>query len=138
MKKIIALTLIAVIGIFAMVGCAKSGSGEDPIELALKLEERGYYVQLVVDHDEIMEEGSYLEVDFAGVEAIISVSGSKSTVTSGIFFFCDDEDVAEYIESKMVELSVSNDIMESLRKGAVDRNGTIVFIGSQEFLSFIE
>ena len=138
MKKIIALTLIAVIGIFAMVGCAKSGSGEDPVELALELDERGYYVQLIVDRDEIREEGAYLDVDFSEVEALISVAGSQSTITTGIFLFCNSEDVAEYVESKMVELSVSNDILAGIEKSAVDSEGTIVFVGSQEFLSFLE
>ena len=138
MKKIIALTLIAVIGIFAMVGCSKSGSSEDPVELALELEERGYYVQLIVDRDEIREEGAYLEVDFSEVEALITVAGSQSTITTGVFLFCTSEDVAEYIESKMVELSASNDILAGIEKSAVDSEGTIVFVGSQEFLSFLE
>ena len=138
MKKIIALTLIAVIGIFAMVGCAKSGSGEDPVELALELDERGYYAEIIVDRQEIMDKGYDEEMDFDGVEAIVSVSSSPATVKIGVFAFCTSEDAAEAVESQFVEFSCTSEFREMIGKGAVDRNGTIVFIGSQELLEFVE
>ena len=138
MKKIIALTLIAVVGIFAMVGCAKSGSGEDPIELAMELDNCGYYVEVVADHEYIVETAIYLGLDFEGVEAYVQASVGGANGSAGVFVFCESENVASDVEAQLVKFSTSPEFRESFVNGAVERKGTLVFFGSEEYLSFVE
>ena len=68
MKKIIALVLVLVTSAFVMIGCSKSGSGDDPYSIAKALENSYYQSAVLGKQYDVKFTSLKLASDGVGVE----------------------------------------------------------------------
>ncbi len=135
MKKIIFAILILCVCICSLSACSKEFG--EPIEIAKKLVQKDYYVQILVDDEEIedMCDGSYIRS--SGVDCIIMAEPDDySSGYNGLFIVCESKDAAKDCVEAMERRA--NEMLEELIRGTLERRGNIIFLGSSYVLDDLD
>lgn len=142
MKKIIALALVLITSAFVMIGCSKSGSGDDPFSIAKALDNGEREVEILVDQDDIADFGRALQISANGIYCIITIEEDHydpvyNTERGGLFLFCDDSNAVERLYGDLENQLKYNYDIYSLADVKLHRKGTTLFLGTDAYFDEI-
>ena len=131
MKKIISLfiTIIMLVCIFA--SCANNKN--DLLTIARQFEEQDYWVEIIIDDDEIQDYADDLEIKSKGIECVMLVDPSSYNENKvGLFIFFENTKTARTAEKDLKkEIEKDDSFADTITRCIVKRNGTLVFVGSE-------
>lgn len=133
MKRLICLALTIVTFAITMSSC--SNKVNDPMDLALLYEGKGYYVQMIVDDETIKEVADDFEIRAAGIYCMVAVipDNGDNDEELGVFLYCDSNDVAKNVFEDLNKFADSSeDFKEDYDRGIVEKSNTVVFIGCED------
>ena len=134
MKKIIAIILVTVACVMALSSC--SLNTPKPLDLTEKLDEAGYYVEIIVDKDTIKRSyGEDLELRPEYMEEVITVVSydDEENPKAGVFVYYSNAESAKAAVAHMEDLKNNEETAEQYADISVNRQGKLVFIGNEEF-----
>ena len=137
MKKIIALVLVLVTSAFVMIGCSKSGSGDDPYSIAKALDNSSREVEIGVDQDDIAEFGRAFSMSTNGIYCIVYVEDENYENRRGYFFFCDDDNAIDRLYSDFERHLNYNYDIYTLEGAMLEKKGSTIFLGSDTYFNEI-
>lgn len=142
MKKIIALMLVLVTSAFVMIGCSKSGSGDDPYSIAKTLDNSNREVEISIDQDDIADLGRAFSMSVNGIYCIIYVEDEGYDVTynaerRGYFFFCDDSNAIDRLYSDFERHLNYNYDIYTIADVKLEKKGSTIFLGSDIYFDEI-
>ena len=133
MKKLLILVVAGIMCALTLFSC--SSTADDPIELVKMYDEKDYYVEIVVDEEDIEDIADEVEIRSKGIYCFISVeSNDYGLEKGGIFIWCNDNASAKKTAEDLEEYNDANpgdDLGEGFTRFTIERKGNLVFLGSE-------
>ena len=132
MKKIISSLITIIMLACVITSCANKKN--DLLTIATQFEEQDYWVEIMIDDEDIQDYADDLEIRSKGIECVLLVTpddGSDDN-KSGIFIFFEDTKNASTAEKDLKkEIEKEDSFADYITRCIVKRNGPLVFVGSE-------
>lgn len=133
MKKALSLLMVAIMLVLSLVSCG--GDKYDTLTVAKDLEEKGYYVDIAINEEDIEDFADELNVSNKGVESVLYFEPEEDDYEkAGVMFFCESNKIAKALAKDLKDYAekMTEDDYIYFKRALVKRSGNVIFFGYED------
>ena len=137
MKKILYVLIVSLLLCSMLSACGNSNN--DPIYIAEMLDEEEYWVEIVIDDDDIDDISDELELNAKKIRYVIYAEPEDwDDEKAGFFILCESEESAKDTEEDLTTYLNSEDCDLTFVRTLITRSGNVIFFGCEDVWECIQ